>query len=81
MYTKVGEAVLTPKVSKTLAEFQEHHTETFCGILDKVIGIIIDLKAGDEINSDYLLGTIGDIRWLSYCLKGLVPEIQKGDEL
>lgn len=80
METKVGEAILTPKVSKTLADFQENHTEVFCEMLDKVIGIIIDLKYGDEINSDYLLGTIGDIRWLSYCLKGLIPETKEGDE-
>lgn len=81
METKVGEAVLTPKISKTLAELQDCGVSAYCELLDRVIGTIIDLKVDNEVSADNLLTTIGEIRYLSYCLKELVPETQKGDEL
>lgn len=81
METKVGDAVLTPKVSKTLADLQDFGVEAYCELLDKVIGTIIDLKTENEVSADNLLTTIGEMRYLSYCLKELIPENQKGDEL
>lgn len=78
MYTKVGDAVLTQQVSCALAKFQDSDVETFCDMLDGVIGTIIDLKTDNEVNSDELLATIGDIRYLTYCLKELVPQEKEG---
>ena len=78
MYTKVGDAILTQKISCALAKFQESDVEAFCDMLDGVIGTIIDLKSDNEVNSDNLLATIGEIRYLALCLKDLVPEEQEG---
>lgn len=78
MHTKVGDATITPQVSCVLAKFQDDGVEAFCEMLDGVVGAIIDLKVGNEINSDKLLGTIGEIRYLSCCLKELLPEDKEG---
>lgn len=78
MHTKVGDATITPQVSCVLAKFQDDGVEAFCDMLDRVVGAIIDLKTGNEVNSDKLLGTIGEIRYLSSCLKELLPGEEEG---
>lgn len=78
MYTKVGDAILTQQVSCALAKLQDSDIEAFCDMLDGVVGIIIDLKTGNEVNSDKLLGTIGEMRYLACVLKELVPEEEEG---
>ena len=45
MYTKVGDAILTQKISCALAKFQESDVEAFCDLLEGVIGTILDLKS------------------------------------
>lgn len=78
MYTKVGDAILTQRISCVLAKFQESDVDAFCELLDRVVGTIIDLKADNEVSADSLLATIGEIRYLSFCLKELVPNEKEG---
>lgn len=74
MNAAVNNVILTPKVSKALAKLQYDGVDMFCRTLDDVIGLIIDLKTDSEVDSNTILGAIGDIRYLASSLRELIPE-------
>ncbi|MGN8992845.1 hypothetical protein [Bacteroides clarus] len=71
MSTEINNVILTPTISKTIADMQNGGVYACCNTIDKATGLILDLKVDNEVSADDIISVISDLRIVSSIIKKL----------
>ena len=71
MSTEINNVILTPTISKNIADMQNGGVYACCNTIDKATGLILDLKVDNEVSADDIISVISDLRIVSSIIKKL----------
>ena len=78
MSTEINNVILTPTISKTIANMQNGGAYAFCKAIDSATGLILDLKVGNEVSADNIISVISDLRVVSSMIRNIIPQEEGG---